>query len=122
MWRFAKNTTAKSLEKLAILAQWESAVGNRALAQIKAFMHAVIQKTWFEAKPILLSTTGIASSALDEPKAITQNECEMVLRGLGCPLAEVILHMQVQSAALLLPWATYSARSRSRYTKRLIAA
>ena len=61
----------KSLEKLAILAQWESAVGNRALAQFKAFMHAVIQKTWSEAKPILLSTTGIASSALDEPKAIT---------------------------------------------------
>ena len=45
----------KSLEKLAILAQWESAVGDRALARIKAFMHAVNQKTWSEAKPILLS-------------------------------------------------------------------
>ena len=61
----------KSLEKLAILAQWESAVGDRALAQTKAFMHAVDQKIWSEAKHILFSTTGIASSALDELKAIT---------------------------------------------------
>ena len=63
----------KSLENLAIIAQWEPAVGDRALAQTKAFMHAVDQKISSEAKTIHFSTTGIASSALDEPKAIAQN-------------------------------------------------
>ena len=42
----------------ALIAQWEPAVGDRAYAQTKAFMNAVDQEIWTEAKTILFSTTG----------------------------------------------------------------
>ena len=115
-------------KNLAIIAQWEPSIAERATAKTRQFMNKGDQTFWLETKAVLHSDVGISGSALDELQAMVQNK--LAVRALECAaefgalggLSEVILQTQAQSASLYLLWTAYAARSRSRFSGRIGAA
>ena len=112
-------------KNLAIIAQWEPSIAERATAKTRQFMNKGGQAFWLEAKAVLHTDVGISGSALDELHAMVQNklavralECAAEFGALGGGLSEVILQTQAQSASLYLLWTAYAARSRSRFSGR----